>query len=303
MRAVALILLSACITLPLYAQSARPDSSAEVVVRQGTAPAGVGAVRQRIRSLRGQRTRVVQPIIVVVPQPVLQAAPQPVAARPATPAAALPAPLTPAERQALDTVRPGLGNRIQQFYDAYRPSDVVVTVPGGRDYRDSPPVTPPTVIDTTAAPVAEGEGEIVPPPRPTTVQPMPRVTPPSVREVERAILETGLFRAAGVNFEFDKSVLLEGVEVLLDPVGEVLRQYPDLQIEVGGHTDSIGSDAYNRQLSQARAETVRQYLINTFGLDPDRLVARGYGEELPLVTNANPTGRALNRRVEFRVLD
>jgi outer membrane protein OmpA-like peptidoglycan-associated protein len=124
----------------------------------------------------------------------------------------------------------------------------------------------------------------------------------SIREVERSLFETGLFRAVGINFETGKSQLLDGASVLVDPVGDVLRRYPDLRIEVAGHTDWVGGEAFNQRLSEARAQTIATYLTERWGIDPARLIAKGYGETQPFVTNANPTGRTLNRRVEFRVL-
>ncbi|MEO0232818.1 MAG: OmpA family protein, partial [candidate division WOR-3 bacterium] len=69
-----------------------------------------------------------------------------------------------------------------------------------------------------------------------------------------------------------------------------------------GHTDSIGSDSYNMSLSQARAEAVRSYLITRHGIDPARLIARGYGETMPIAPNTSREGRAQNRRVEFVII-
>ncbi len=123
-------------------------------------------------------------------------------------------------------------------------------------------------------------------------------------EVERALLDAGLFRAVEVHFEFDEATLLPTAERALDTIGGVLVRYPSLEVGIGGHTDSIGSDAYNLQLSQARAAAVRAYLLVRFpGIAPERLAARGFGEAEPIATNANPTGRTLNRRVEFVVLN
>lgn len=70
-----------------------------------------------------------------------------------------------------------------------------------------------------------------------------------------------------------------------------------------GATDAVGPDAFNQQLSEVRAEAVRAYLADRFGLVPDPLVARGYGEARPLTSNDRRSGRALNRRVEFTVLN
>lgn len=125
--------------------------------------------------------------------------------------------------------------------------------------------------------------------------------PPAL--IERTLLETGLFRTLDVVFEFDESTLLPHSANTLDAVGAVLARNRGLVVEIAGHTDSIGPDAYNQRLSRRRAETVRQYLLDRFPIDPDRLAATGYGETQPIATNDNPTGRTLNRRVEFRVIE
>lgn len=122
--------------------------------------------------------------------------------------------------------------------------------------------------------------------------------PPLATRVERAMLEAGLFRSLQVNFEFDRSELLPTSGPTLDAVSDVLERYPDLQIEVAGHADSVGPDAYNRRLSEERAEQVRRALIGR-GVGPDRIRSQGYGEARPVLSNDTPTGRALNRRVEF----
>jgi len=79
-------------------------------------------------------------------------------------------------------------------------------------------------------------------------------------------------------------------------------KYPKLRIEVQGHTDSTGSERYNLQLSQRRAEAVREYLIAQ-GVAPGQVEARGYGEMQPIADNSTAEGRARNRRVVMRVLE
>jgi len=75
-----------------------------------------------------------------------------------------------------------------------------------------------------------------------------------------------------------------------------------MKIEISGHTDSKGSDEYNEKLSKARAGSVRDYMVNK-GVMPDRIVAKGYGESVPVDTNDTDEGRQQNRRVEFKVLE
>ena len=105
----------------------------------------------------------------------------------------------------------------------------------------------------------------------------------------------------GVNFEFDKAVLTYEAESILDKVARTLLDSPDFVVEVQGHTDSQGGDFYNQNLSEARARSVRQYLMNK-GVDGIRMIATGYGETRPVATNDTREGRAENRRVELLVV-
>jgi OOP family OmpA-OmpF porin len=111
----------------------------------------------------------------------------------------------------------------------------------------------------------------------------------------------------GVNFDFDKSTLRPDAVAILNEAIEILKRYPDLKVEVAGHTDSIGTDAYNQGLSERRARAVYDYLTGN-GIDASRLVGpNGYGESRPIAPNTNPDGsdnpegRAQNRRTELNV--
>ena len=109
-------------------------------------------------------------------------------------------------------------------------------------------------------------------------------------------------RLDGVNFETNSAILTADARDTLRRVAEALRGEPNLRAEIAGHTDSTGADDYNLRLSQQRAESVREFLVSE-GVEASRLVARGYGETQPVADNSTTTGRALNRRVEFRVLN
>ena len=85
---------------------------------------------------------------------------------------------------------------------------------------------------------------------------------------------------------------------MLDVAVEQLSGCPDIRISIGGHTDSIGAEAYNEGLSGRRAEATRRYFIDK-GIPPGRLEARGYGESQPVASNDSADGRAQNRRVEL----
>lgn len=103
-----------------------------------------------------------------------------------------------------------------------------------------------------------------------------------------------------VSFDFARAEIKSSFRPTLDKVADVLKRYPNSVVHVVGHTDSIGSDAYNQRLSEQRAEAVVSYLASA-GVARDRLRAEGRGETEPRDTNATEAGRQLNRRVELYV--
>ncbi|MDH3495190.1 MAG: OmpA family protein [Gemmatimonadota bacterium] len=106
----------------------------------------------------------------------------------------------------------------------------------------------------------------------------------------------------GVTFATGSAVLSDNSQTVLDIVAESLKGNPDVRVEVGGHTDATGSRALNTRLSQARAESVRTYLLSQ-GVPATQLTARGYGPDNPVATNATAAGRARNRRVELKKIN
>ncbi len=104
----------------------------------------------------------------------------------------------------------------------------------------------------------------------------------------------------GVNFQTNSSILLAGAESVLDDAAATLRLNPDIIVQVAGHTDSAGSAEYNVWLSDRRANSVRNYLIDR-GANARNLSALGYGEAEPVADNETAQGRARNRRVELRI--
>jgi len=109
-------------------------------------------------------------------------------------------------------------------------------------------------------------------------------------------------RLNNILFETDKFDLLPVSFLELDKIVSLMLQNKKMIIEVAGHTDDIGSDSYNQQLSQKRAEAVRNYLLNK-GIEAKRVIAKGYGESRALVENDSDSNRALNRRVELMILE
>jgi outer membrane protein OmpA-like peptidoglycan-associated protein len=116
-------------------------------------------------------------------------------------------------------------------------------------------------------------------------------------EVERF---TGVIE--GIVFELDQAAIRSESRTKLDEVVQVLTQHPELRIEISGHTDSSGPREHNMELSRRRAEAVRDHLVQ-HGVDAGRIETRGAGPDEPIDSNAHATGRANNRRIEFRVLD
>jgi outer membrane protein OmpA-like peptidoglycan-associated protein len=123
-------------------------------------------------------------------------------------------------------------------------------------------------------------------------------------ERETELLDTGMIRLQDVNFTTGKADILPESQGTLDVVAQVLTKWPELRIEIGGHTDSRGSNAANQRLSEARAQSVRDYLTGKFpALKSDQFSVKGYGESKPVLPNTSDLNMAKNRRVEFVVLN
>jgi outer membrane protein OmpA-like peptidoglycan-associated protein len=105
---------------------------------------------------------------------------------------------------------------------------------------------------------------------------------------------------SGILFEFDKSALTQNAEQNVEDMAGVLREYDETNVLIQGYTDSIGTREYNQELSQERALSVAQELIDE-EIDSDRLKVEGYGEKMPVADNATEAGRQQNRRVEIAI--
>ena len=128
--------------------------------------------------------------------------------------------------------------------------------------------------------------------------------PIEVIEKETEMLDTGMIRLQNINFATGKADLLPEDFATLDVVGQVLTKWPELKVEIDGHTDSRGSDARNQALSEARAKSVMTYIEQKFpSLKPEQITAKGYGETRPIAPNTNALNMARNRRVEFVVVN
>ena len=101
------------------------------------------------------------------------------------------------------------------------------------------------------------------------------------------------------NFDFNKWKVKKIYYPKILKIAKILKANPKLKIEIDGYTDNIGSKTYNLKLSLKRAKAVKDILVNTYQINPKRIIVKGFGESYPLVPNDNPTNRALNRRVEI----
>ncbi|MBU3679234.1 MAG: OmpA family protein [Candidatus Kapabacteria bacterium] len=124
------------------------------------------------------------------------------------------------------------------------------------------------------------------------------------RDLELLELEKGVVvELKNIFFDRKLAVLKPESTAELQQLVTLMRTNPTMKIEVSGHTDAIGKDSDNQQLSADRARSVMEYVVQTGGVDPLRIIARGYGETKPLASNDTEEGRAQNRRVEFTILE
>ncbi len=137
-----------------------------------------------------------------------------------------------------------------------------------------------------------------PPPAPMVAQapppPPPPPPPPTPAPKKKIVLR-------GVNFDFDKSNIRADARPVLDEAIHILKMEGGVAVIAEGHTDSVGSDAYNQKLSLRRANAVKDYLVKG-GVAPSRIQTEGFGESRPVASNDTANGRAQNRRVELRVM-
>lgn len=140
-----------------------------------------------------------------------------------------------------------------------------------------------------------------PPPAPPPAEYVAPAPPPPPEPAPAPAPKPEVIVIEGVNFDFDKSTLKPMATDILDHAVSVIQQHPDMRFSISGHTDSVGSDAYNEALSMRRANAVRDYLVQ-HGVASHRLDVSGYGERNPVADNGTSEGRARNRRVEIAPL-
>jgi len=118
-------------------------------------------------------------------------------------------------------------------------------------------------------------------------------------QIERELAESGKADVYSIYFTFNNDVLRPESEPTLKEIADVLKKHSDWKLGVNGHTDGIGTDDYNLDLSKRRAAAVRAALVTRYGIAGTRLTTAGYGKTQPKDTNATLEGRAKNRRVEL----
>lgn len=159
-----------------------------------------------------------------------------------------------------------------------------------------PPPPPPPAPPPPPPPPADSDGDGVPDPSDRCAD-----TPRGTQVDERGCPKEPVI-LRGVEFATNSATLTASSRPVLDDVADDLKKHPRLKVELQGHTDSRGTDAYNLDLSQRRADSVRDYLIAQ-GVSGLQLVAKGYGESEPIADNNTDKGRLENRRVVMRVLE
>lgn len=155
----------------------------------------------------------------------------------------------------------------------------------------------PTIFADTSALTIVGE----PPPIPAPPEPEPEPEPPKPKRVE--VTAAAIVINDKILFEVDKAVIRAESFDLMNEITQVVQDNPRIKkISIEGHTDDDGSNRYNKKLSQKRADSVMAYLVE-HGVAGERLVAVGFGEEVPLVPNDSDENKEKNRRVEFLIVE
>jgi len=124
-----------------------------------------------------------------------------------------------------------------------------------------------------------------------------RVAPKAATAIEKQIVEKGRV-TLNVQFDTNKAVVKPAYEKDIRELADAMTAHPELKIMIEGHTDSVGADKYNMNLSQKRAEAIKNVLVKKYKIDPARLTAKGFGETKPIADNKTKAGRQQNRRVE-----
>jgi outer membrane protein OmpA-like peptidoglycan-associated protein len=135
----------------------------------------------------------------------------------------------------------------------------------------------------------------VPPTPPTPPTPSAPTPPAPAKPVTPPVFDT-------VYFDLNKANINPTASKTLDRNGMILTENPQIRVEIGGHTDSTGSDKVNQKISERRALSAKKYIQDKFNIPDHQMIIKGYGSKKPIADNRTKEGRAKNRRVEFRVV-
>jgi outer membrane protein OmpA-like peptidoglycan-associated protein len=190
-----------------------------------------------------------------------------------------------------------LGKKGVETYWACRTNEAMAMLAEARDLaRQAELAQAPPKPKPAPAPVAAAPAKPKPEPAPAKVAPAPAPTPVAVPPKPKRIIVL-----QGTQFAFDSAELTPEARGTLNENAAVLERETDVKVMIEGHTDSIGLEAYNQGLSERRAKAVEEYLISK-GVSADRIEIMGYGPSSPIAPNDTKEGRAMNRRVELKVL-
>ncbi len=160
-----------------------------------------------------------------------------------------------------------------------------------------PPAPPKPPVPTPAPPSPPMPPPVPPAPGPPAPPPVPAPTPPPTPAPPKApvILDP-------VYFDPNKTNISPAAAKALDRSGTILKENPQIKVEIGGHTDPAGPEKVNQKMSEKRAQSAKKYLTDKFGIAENRLVLKGFGSTKPVADNKTEEGRSKNRRVEFRII-
>ena len=168
------------------------------------------------------------------------------------------------------------------------PTPVVPAPPKPAPPAPAPPApAPPVVAPPAPAPPAPA------PPAPAPPAPPPPAPAPPPKPA--LVLDT-------IYFAPNKTNITPLAAKALDRSGTILKENPQIKVEIAGHTDPAGPEKVNQKMSEKRAQSAKKYLMDKFGIAENRLVLKGYGSTKPIADNKTQEGRSKNRRVEFRII-
>ena len=121
-------------------------------------------------------------------------------------------------------------------------------------------------------------------------------------DTRHKLIETGTFTTNEILFDTNKSTIKSTSTTVLNELGKALLDNPTVKVKITGHTDSDGKETDNQKLSEQRAESVKNYLVTNFGIDKNKIITNGKGENSPIADNTKEEGKRQNRRVEFNII-